>query len=80
MSRWFVTGDKHGDIQPIINFIERFNLGSEDNIIVVGDMGLFWRKDMKDAEYNIALYEKYCRDVNLYWIDGNHENFDIINS
>lgn len=51
-----------------------------DRILVLGDMGLFWRKDQKDADYKIELYEKECNGVHLYWIDGNHENFDIINS
>jgi len=78
--RWFVTGDIHGAIHDIINFIEKFDLSEGDNIIVCGDIALTWRKDKKDYDHNIDYYEKYCNGVHLYWIDGNHENFDIIKS
>ena len=78
--RWFVTGDKHGKIEEVWRFIKRFGLNEGDNIIVCGDMGIFWNKDQKDADYSMKKYEEYCNCVNLYWIDGNHENFDIINT
>lgn len=79
-NRVFLTGDTHGDLTKIIDFIKRFDLKSRDNIIILGDFGIFWRKDKKDSEYWINYYEENCNDVDLYWIDGNHENFDIINS
>ena len=78
--RVFVTGDCHGDLTRIIDFIQRFNLKLGDSIIVLGDMGIFWRKDKKDADIHIKNYETNCNGVHLYWLDGNHENFDIINS
>ena len=77
MNRVFLTGDKHGDFFDIINFINDYNLGENDYIIVLGDMGLFWRKDKKDAEIFINLYEDSYK-VNLMFIDGNHENFDLL--
>ena len=76
--RYFVTGDTHGDLTKIIDFIQRFELKLGDNIIVLGDFGIFWRKDEKDAKYWMQFYEENCNGVHLYWIDGNHENFDII--
>ena len=39
--RWFVTGDCHGDLSKIWRFIKKFDLGSESNIIVCGDMGIY---------------------------------------
>jgi len=78
--RWFVTGDIHGNFNDIIEFIEKFNLGENDNIIIVGDVALAWRKDKRDYNLNIQQYEKWCNGTHLYWIDGNHENFDIIKS
>ena len=78
--RWFVTGDCHGSLTKILQFIWKFDLGPESNIIVCGDMGIFWNKDQKDAKATIANYERYCNGVHLYWIDGNHENFSIIDS
>lgn len=79
MGKWFVTGDCHGNFNRIIQFIQKFNLGEDDHIIVCGDMGLYWRKDMADAKENIKTYEAMCHGVQLWWVDGNHENFDIIN-
>ena len=76
--KFYITGDIHGSITSIIDFIENFNLNENDNIIVLGDMGIVWRTDQKDYEYAIKFYEKWCHGVNLYWLDGNHENFDII--
>lgn len=79
-NRWFVTGDIHGDINCIIDFIEKFNLKEGDNIIVLGDVALAWRKDKSDYDFKTHEYERWCRGVHLWWIDGNHENFDIIKS
>ena len=79
-NRWFVTGDCHGSLSKILQFIWRFDLGKESNIVVCGDMGICWDKNQKDYQASIANYERYCNGVNLYWIDGNHENFDIIES
>ena len=78
MKRFFVTGDCHGQYHRIYNFIQRFGLGEDDTIIVCGDMGLYWNDNKKDAEEKIKTYETMCHGVNLWWIDGNHENFNII--
>jgi len=79
MSRFFITGDKHQDYQDIDDFLTRFpELDTEDTtILVLGDMGLCWRKDKKDAKYLTKLYEEKYK-ANLWFIDGNHENFDIL--
>lgn len=71
MGKIFVTGDTHGDLTKIINFIKRFDLQLGDQIFVLGDFGIFWRKDGRDSKYWIDLYEKECNGVHLYWIDGN---------
>ena len=78
--RWFVTGDKHGTLTRIWRFIKEYDLGSESNIIICGDVGIFWNTDQRDAKYWMRIYEEECNGVNLYWIDGNHENFNIIDS
>lgn len=44
----FLKGDIHGNLFEIIDFINRFNLGKNDNIIILGDCGIAWRKDKKD--------------------------------
>ena len=76
----FLKGDIHGNLFEIIDFINRFNLGKNDNIIILGDCGIAWRKDKKDLAQNIKLWNEYGNGVKLYFIDGNHENFNILNS
>lgn len=76
----FLKGDIHGNLFEIIDFIDRFNLGKNDNIIILGDCGIAWRKDKKDLAQNIKLWNECGNEVKLYFIDGNHENFNILNS
>ena len=79
IKRMFITGDIHGDIQRLIYFIQRMELGENDGITVLGDAGLFWRKDKKDLEANIFNWEHTCNGVHLFFLDGNHENFKLLN-
>lgn len=76
----FLKGDIHGNLFEIIDFINRFNLGKNDNIIILGDCGIAWRKDRKDLDQNIKLWNQCSNGVKLYFLDGNHENFNILNS
>ena len=76
----FLKGDIHGNLFEVIDFINRFNLGKNDNIIILGDCGIVWRKDRKDLDQNIKLWNECGNGVKLYFIDGNHENFNILNS
>lgn len=76
----FLKGDIHGNLFKVIDFINRFNLGKGDNIIILGDCGIAWRKDRKDLDQNIKLWNECSNGVKLYFLDGNHENFNILNS
>ena len=76
----FLKGDIHGNLFEIIEFINRFDLGENDNIIILGDCGIAWRKDRKDLDQNIKLWNECSNGVKLYFLDGNHENFNILNS
>lgn len=73
MGRVFVTGDKHACFEGIFSFIEMYDLTEEDTIIVLGDMGLYWRNDRKDSKSFVEMYEKTYK-TNLWFVDGNHEN------
>ena len=73
----YITGDCHQRFDKIYNFIYKMNLTENDNIIVLGDMGLFWRYDKQDADMIIDFYEDQFK-CNLYFIDGNHENFNLL--
>ena len=76
----FLKGDIHGNLFEVIEFINRFELGENDNIIILGDCGIAWRKDRKDLDQNIKLWNESSNGVKLYFLDGNHENFNILNS
>ena len=75
----FLKGDIHGNLFEVIEFINRFELGENDNIIILGDCGIAWRKDRKDLDQNIKLWNECSNGVKLYFLDGNHENFNILN-
>ena len=75
----YLKGDIHGDFSDVFAFIKRFNLNENDNIIILGDCGIAWRNDKKDLKYHIEQWKENSNGVKLYFIDGNHENFDILN-
>lgn len=77
--RYFVTGDKHGDLEEIYYWVKRmgFEHNAEIGVIILGDAGILWRDDWTDAASIIANHEADY-DFHIYFIDGNHENFNII--
>ena len=54
-------------------------LSEKDVVIILGDCGIFWRKDDSDAKSFITYFERYYK-FNLYFIDGNHERFPSLNA
>lgn len=74
----YVTGDCHQDLSKLFTFAEKMELNEDDIIIVLGDMGICWRSDREDFNHCTEAWENFEYKCNLYWIDGNHENFDII--
>lgn len=77
--RFSLLGDCHGDFRKIYAFADKMALGPDDYIIVLGDMGLFWRHDRRDANIFIQDFKNRYY-FNLYFVEGNHENFKILNS
>lgn len=77
--RWFVTGDTHGDWSKIWDWLIRMNFDQNKNInvIILGDAGLYWKFDKKDAESIIKHHENNFK-AHIFFLDGNHENFDIL--
>lgn len=72
----YVTGDCHGDYQRFtrMNFKEQQEMSKEDYVIITGDFGL-WKKDGEQEYWLNWLDEK---PFTTLWIDGNHENFDLL--
>ena len=71
---FFITGDTHGDFTRILKFINKMELKEGDTILILGDCGLFWRNDGKDAAAFIKEYEANYT-CTIAFLAGNHENF-----
>lgn len=74
----YVTGDIHGDPSRLSN--EKLSqLGIEitegDKVIICGDFGLPWCNDKQDEYWLNWLEEK---PFEILFVDGNHENFDLL--
>lgn len=75
----FVTGDTHGlqDFQKLHIFAgEHPFLTKNDYVIIAGDFGAIW------SESTIAEELRYYTRLpfTVLFVDGNHENFDLLNS
>ena len=81
-NRWFITGDTHGDLSRIFDFVERFELKENINFLILGDAGVVWKKDKKDLLNTIKELDEFNQkhNLNIYFIPGNHENFDLLDS
>lgn len=73
----YVTGDTHSEVTRFSsdNFPEQKEMTKDDYVIILGDFGLVW-------EETESKYEKYWLDwledkpFTTLFIDGNHENFN----
>ena len=75
----FVTGDTHGNndlykIHPDF-WPEGQELTRDDTLVVCGDFGALWSGDARDEEL-LRWYER--QPWTTLFVDGNHENFDLI--
>lgn len=75
----FVTGDTHGRIDlgslSTKKFPEQKMLSKSDYVIICGDFGCLWCGDSEDSYLLSWLSEK---NFTTLWVDGNHENFDLL--
>lgn len=72
----YITGDTHGDIDyKKLLVLKDKNVSFNDYLIICGDAGICWSIDC--LEYHLSLY----RDIGctIIFVDGNHENFEMIN-
>ena len=75
----FVMGDTHFPIDGNKLFKEQSGfpfstLQRSDYVIVLGDFGLFWKKQDKHNAKNMR--QIHALPYTLLFVDGNHENFD----
>ena len=74
-----ITGDTHGDLNRI-NYAENYKnipLGEGDTLIICGDFGFIFDGSKLEKEKLDLLAEK---PYTVCFIDGNHENFDLLES
>ncbi|MBQ9106346.1 MAG: metallophosphoesterase [Clostridia bacterium] len=72
----YVTGDTHGDVDRLFDK-ELKKLKKDDTLIICGDFGFVW--DGSDREMKI-LDELGNRRYNVLFVDGTHENYELLNS
>ncbi len=75
----FVTGDTHGlyDFFKLEEFAKNNpKLTKDDYVIIAGDFGALWEEGASEKTL------KYYSDLpfTILFVDGNHENFDMLNS
>lgn len=75
----YVTGDTHADIDisklSTSKFPQQKNLTKNDYLIVCGDFGLVWDGSRREMYWQDWLTDK---NFTTLWVDGNHENYDIL--
>ncbi len=72
----YVTGDTHGDIKRFRKR-ELKKLGNKDYLIVCGDFGFLWDESTEEKDkLGFLKAQKYT----ILFVDGTHENFDILES
>lgn len=70
----YVTGDLHGDIERFADkAIKKLKKG--DTLIVLGDFGFLWSGDKAEQKHLKWLTKRRYR---ILFIDGCHENFDLL--
>lgn len=70
----YVTGDLHGDMERFDEKVLK-KLKKNDTLIVLGDFGFLW-DGSKAEQKNLKWLTK--RRYQLLFIDGCHENFDML--
>ncbi|NFG98402.1 metallophosphoesterase [Clostridium sporogenes] len=75
----YITGDTHfpNDIEKLneLNFTEYKNLTKKDYVIITGDFGGVWNNSKQESYWREWLHKK---NFTILFIDGNHENFDLL--
>ena len=79
----YITGDTHGQFERRFttgSFPEQKDMTKSDYVIICGDFGGIWdRAGESDSEKHWLDWFN-DRSYTLLFIDGNHENFDRIES
>lgn len=75
----YITGDTHCDVDyyKLVSFGKNHKeLTKKDYVIIAGDFGGVWFK--RDLEKDLNRYSNLR--FSILFVDGNHENFDLLNA
>lgn len=67
----YITGDIHGDLEPIYTLFENFQPEAEDIIVILGDVALNYTGRLRDRMMKEDLS---ALKSTFFCIHGNHEN------
>lgn len=73
--RVFITGDKHGSFLPLFGLAEKNDIKESDVLMIAGDAGYVWNDDYS---YSAETLQQIFPGI-IAFIDGNHENHQILN-
>ncbi len=77
----FLAGDIHGnlEVQKVVDFFEAYPhpLSKADTLILLGDTAICWDDGPMDAQLQLVLQ---TLPVTVAFVDGNHENHDLLNN
>lgn len=71
----YITGDMHGDENRLLDR-QWHKLKAGDTVIVCGDFGYLWNGSQREKDVIDYLSS---RKYTVAFLDGTHENFDLIN-
>lgn len=74
----YITGDCHQSFERFNtrNFPEQKEMTKEDYVIIAGDFGGVWHKDVESREEKHLMDWLEGKSFTTLFVDGNHENFD----
>ena len=72
----YITGDTHGftDFNKLEKYFSRRYVSDKDYLLILGDVGVVWNKN-----YEKSLTRYSFLGLTIFFIDGNHENFTLLN-
>lgn len=73
-----ITGDTHGETLRLYDYMELYEkTHSFDKLLICGDFGYLWEDNVGTKRFLDEIENKCPFDI--LFVDGNHENFDMIN-
>ena len=67
----YITGDIHGEVSRVADAVERFQITSEDMIVILGDVGMNYYGNNRGDRHRKKKLNKL--GVPVFCIHGNHE-------